>query len=221
MRYLQLRLAGEETTLHPLVPTLTDGDAFRDARMVNWAPSFDPPRATVLLYLDGDLDRYAGALEATDIVIHSDLTRIGDGRGYAYVNSEPHPTEWRLFEIATLEGLIPVFPFRYHRDGTMTVRIVGPTARLQAAVEATPDGIETAIEQVGEYDLGQAPIPPGLPPRQREALAAAHELGYYAVPREAGRDEVAARLGCAPSTASEHLRKAERRVVGTYLDRPA
>lgn len=219
MRYLQVRLAGGDTTLHPLVPMLTDGAVFDDARMVNWAPSFDPPRATVLLYLDGDLGRFEAELEATPLVVEHDVTRFGDGRGYAYVHSDPHPTEWRLFEIATVEGLIPVFPFRYHPDGTMTVRLVGPTPRLQAAVAATPDGVRTAIERVGEYDLGQAPIPPSLPPRQREALAVAHELGYFEVPREAGRDAVADRLGCAPSTASEHLRKAQRTVVGTYLGR--
>lgn len=220
MRFLQIRLAGGDTTLHPLVPTLTDGRVFVDARMLNWAPSFDPPRATVLLYLDGDLARFEAELAATDLVVAYDLTRFGDGRGYAYVHSDPHPTEWRLFEIATVEGLIPVFPFRYHHDGTMTVRLVGPTARLQAAVEATPDGVRTAIERVGEFDLGQAAIPPSLPPRQRAALAAGTELGYFEVPREATRDDVAARLDCAPSTASEHLQKAVRQLVRTHLDRP-
>lgn len=220
MRYLQVRLAGADTTLHPLVPTLADSDVFRDARMLNWFPSFDPAQATVLLYLDGDLDRFEAELDRAELVIDHDLTRFGDGRGYAYVNSHAHPTEWQLFEMATGEGLIPVFPFQYHDDGTMTMRIVGPTPRLQAVVEAIPDGIETTIDRVGEYDLGQAPIPPSLAPRQREALAVAHDAGYYAVPREAGRDEVAERLDCAPSTASEHLRKAERRVIGTFLDRP-
>ena len=220
MRYLQLRIAGAETTLHPLVPLLTDPEVFRDARMLNWAASFDPPRATVLLYLDGDLDRLDDVLRATDLVIDYDVTPFGDGRGYAYVHSDPHPTEWRLYEVGMGEGLIPVFPLRYRHDGSMTLRIVGPPARLQAAIEGVPDGIETSVEQVGEYDLGRAPIPPSLPEGQRAALAAAFELGYYAVPREAGRDAVAERLGCAPSTASEHLRKAERRLVATFLDRP-
>jgi hypothetical protein len=94
MRYLQVRLAAGDATLHPLVSALTDPDVFRNAMMLEWTPSFDPPRANVLLYLEGDLDR---------------------------------------------------FPFR---------------------------------------------------------------------------DDVAAALGCAPSTASEHLRKAERRLVRTFLDRP-
>lgn len=219
MRYLHLRLAGEATSLHPLVPTLTDETVFRDAKMVDWAPSVDPPRATVLLYLDGDLDRFAAVLGETDVVRSFDLTRFGDGRGYAYVHSDPHPTEWRLFEITVTEGLIPVFPVEYTSDGAIRLRIVGTPERLQAAVEATPEGVETAVEEVGEYDLGRPPIPPSLPPRQQEALDVAFELGYYDVPRTAGRDAVAAELGCAPSTASEHLRKAEHRVVGTYLNR--
>lgn len=217
MRYLHLRLVGEEAVLHPLVPTLTDETVFRDAKMVDWAPSLDPPRSTVLLYLDGDLERFERVLAETALVRAYDVTAFGDGRGYAYVNSDPHPVEWRLFEIGLSDGLVPVFPVQYHHDGSLSMRVVGPTDRLQAAVAATPVGVETTIERVGEYDLGQPPIPPSLPPRQREALAVAFEMGYYAVPREASRDAVAERLGCAPSTASEHLRKAERTVLGTFL----
>jgi predicted DNA binding protein len=219
MRYLTVSVTGEGTTLHPLVPTLTDPDVLREARMVEWSPSFDPRRVTVLLYLDGDLDRVEAVLAETELVLASDVTRFGDGRGYAYVHAEPHPTEWRLFELATAEWLVPVFPLEYNHDGTVTVRVVGPPERLAAAVRGAPPGVEASVERVGTYDLGRPPVPPALPPRQREALAVAHDAGYYEVPREASRDDVAARLGCAPSTASEHLRKAERRVVRTFLDR--
>jgi len=218
MRYLHVRLAGEDATLHPLVATLSDGDVLRDAKMVDWAPSFDPPRATALLYLEGDLDRFETVLAGTDVVLAHDVTAVGDGRGYAYVHSEPHSTAWRMFELATSDRLLPVFPVQYHRDGTVSARIVGPSGRLQALLEAVPDGVEASIERVGEYDLGRAPIPPSLPARQREALEVALDAGYYEVPRQASRDEVAGRLGCAPSTASEHLRKAERRLVRTYLN---
>jgi len=173
MRYLHVSVAGEEATLHPLVPTLTDEDLFRDARMMDWSPSFDPPRMTALLYLDGDLDRFEAVLDDTDLVLEYDVTPIRDGRGYAYVHSEPHPTEWQLLEIATGERLIPVFPVQYHDDGTLSVRIVGPTNRLQAAVEATPSGVEASIEKVGGYDVGRPPIPPSLSARQREAIETA------------------------------------------------
>ncbi|WP_440991593.1 helix-turn-helix domain-containing protein [Haloarchaeobius baliensis] len=219
MRYLTLRVSSEEAELHPLVPTLTDESVFREVQMVDWAPSFDPPRATVLLYVDGDTDRFEAVLETTELVLQYDVTRFVDDRAYVYVHSEPHPVEWRLFEIGTMEGLIPVFPLQYHHDGSITARIVGPTHILQAAVEAVPENIDAEIERVGEYDLGRPPVPPSLPARQHEALVTALDLGYYEVPREAGRDEVAAALGCAPSTASEHLQKAERRVVRSYLHR--
>lgn len=219
MRYLTIRAAGEEAMLHPLVPTLTDPSVFREAQMVDWAPSLDPPRAAVLLYVDGDIERFETVLAETELVLDHDVTRFDDRRGYVYVLSEPHPVEWRLFEIGAMEGLIPVFPIQYHHDGSLTARIVGPTAMLKAAVEAIPEGIETTIERVGEYDIGRPPIPPALPARQREALGVALDLGYYEIPREASRDDVADALGCAPSTATEHLQKAERTVVRTYLNR--
>ena len=54
--------------------------------------------------------------------------------------------------------------------------------------------------------------------RQLEAVATAVEIGYYAVPREAGLADVAAALGCAESTASNLLRKAEASVMGRLVD---
>jgi hypothetical protein len=53
--------------------------------------------------------------------------------------------------------------------------------------------------------------------RQREAITAASEVGYYDVPRTGSVAEVADRLGCAKSTASNHLRKAEARLVGEVV----
>lgn len=220
MRYLHIRLTGSEVDLHPLVPTLTDGDVFDRARMVDWAPSLDPPRSTVLLYLEGDLSTFERTLEATEIVLEYDLTHFDDRRGYAYVHSEPHPTEWLLFDAITRGGLIPLCPIEYFPDGSLTLRVVGSHERLQRMVADIPDGVTTTIERVGEYDLGRPPIPDGLPPRQREALDVAFELGYYDVPRTASRADVAAKMDCAPSTASEHLQKAEARLVATFLNRP-
>lgn len=54
-----------------------------------------------------------------------------------------------------------------------------------------------------------------LTARQREAVEAALSLGYYDIPREASYEDVAEAMGCAPSTAAEHLRKAEGKLVGS------
>lgn len=70
---------------------------------------------------------------------------------------------------------------------------------------------------VGPYDRG---VGRTLTDRQREAVTAAWSAGYYEVPREAGIDEVAGRLDCAVSTASDLLRRAELRMVANTLDRP-
>jgi predicted DNA binding protein len=52
-----------------------------------------------------------------------------------------------------------------------------------------------------------------LADRQAELVEIALELGYYAVPRTASHEDVAGAAGCVPSTASEHLRKAEATLV--------
>lgn len=218
MRHLQIRVAGSETTLHPLVPTLTDESVFNQAMMMAWSATFDPDRATVLLFLDGALEEFERELQRTELVREYAISKLDQHRGYVYLNSDPHPTEWKLFDTVSHEPLIPVFPFPYHTDGSMTLNIIGPHERLQTAVESIPRGIETTIERFGKYDLGQGPIPPGLPDRQREALVTALELGYFDTPRTAARDEVAERLDCAPSTASEHLRKGQRRVLQAYFN---
>jgi predicted DNA binding protein len=56
-----------------------------------------------------------------------------------------------------------------------------------------------------------------LTDRQREAVEAANDLGYYEIPREASQEDVAERIGCAASTAAEHLRKAETKLLRSIL----
>ncbi|MFB6270785.1 MAG: helix-turn-helix domain-containing protein, partial [Halobacterium sp.] len=53
---------------------------------------------------------------------------------------------------------------------------------------------------------------------QREAVEAALELGYYDDPRAATQADVADRLDCAASTAGDHLRKAEAKLVRAGMD---
>lgn len=52
-----------------------------------------------------------------------------------------------------------------------------------------------------------------LTTRQREAVAAAVDAGYYGATREGSVAAVAETLGCSTGTAAEHLRKAEARVM--------
>jgi predicted DNA binding protein len=112
-------------------------------------------------------------------------------------------------------GLVVRTPFVY-RDGAMYGRAVGDPEPLQRALAGVPDAIDVRIEEVGTF-RGDDPTT-RLSDRQREALDAARELGYYETPREATHEDVAAELGCAPATASDHLQKAEAKLVESATD---
>jgi predicted DNA binding protein len=59
---------------------------------------------------------------------------------------------------------------------------------------------------------------PGLTSRQERILKTAMELGFYDFPRKVTNEELAAKLGVKPSTLSEIVRRAERKVVGKYFE---
>jgi hypothetical protein len=56
-----------------------------------------------------------------------------------------------------------------------------------------------------------------LPPKQRTAMRAALDRGYYRTPREITLDDLAAALDTPRSTLSYRLRRAEERLVSGYL----
>ncbi len=57
----------------------------------------------------------------------------------------------------------------------------------------------------------------GLTSKQLETLAKAYELGYFDLPARISADELATKLGLSRSTLSEHLRKAESKIIGNMF----
>jgi len=99
------------------------------------------------------------------------------------------------------------------KDGVENWHIVAPTREeLQDAVAALERCAEIAYirsAEVVEPDVG-------LTERQMSALKAAVEMGYFETPRRSSIKDVAKRLKVSPSTAVEHLRKAEKKVLESY-----
>jgi predicted DNA binding protein len=56
-----------------------------------------------------------------------------------------------------------------------------------------------------------------LTDRQTEVLETAHRMGYFEYPRDANATEVAGELGIEPSTFSEHLAAAQRKLMAEIL----
>lgn len=93
------------------------------------------------------------------------------------------------------------------------LQVVGDGDDLQSLLTDFPEEFEPRVGEVGDYDRRHATIAAGLTDRQVQAIEIAVGLGYYAVPWEASFEAVADELRCAESTASNHLRKAEERVM--------
>ncbi len=80
---------------------------------------------------------------------------------------------------------------------------------LESLVRADAEGSGADIVPV---DLSE------LTDRQREVLDTAHEMGYFAYPRDSNATEVADALGIDPSTFTEHLSVAQRKLFETVLE---
>jgi HTH DNA binding domain len=69
----------------------------------------------------------------------------------------------------------------------------------------------TSVDAKGESLLSK------LTSRQRQMLLTAYALGYYDVPRRISSDDLARHLNVDKSTTVEHLRKAERKLIGSII----
>ena len=96
-----------------------------------------------------------------------------------------------------------------------TVTIMGTTDMVQEAFDRFPPEIQRSItiEQVTESMPSLGGLRSLLTLRQQEVLDEAIDLGYYSLPRQVTSKDVAHAVECAPSTASEHLRKIEARIL--------
>ncbi len=81
-------------------------------------------------------------------------------------------------------------------------------------------GIKLTIEKFHNVKLDTIYFPkimPKLSNKQREAYQLAVEKGYYNFPRKVGLDGLAKIMKVSVSTLQEHLRKAEEKIIPSYI----
>jgi predicted DNA binding protein len=99
------------------------------------------------------------------------------------------------------------------KDGVENWHIMAPTREELQDVVA---GFEQCAE-IAYIRNTESPEPQiGLTERQMGTLKAAVDMGYFDTPRRASIKDVARGLKISPSTAVEHLRKAEKKVLENY-----
>lgn len=217
MKHVRLSIAadGREDEIHPVYGLLVNASYIEYATALNW--NFTGDELAILHYLEGDTERFERAIEDIPVVLEYDLKRAGDGKFYVYIRDQTTPTMSHLFEAFTDNSLVIAPPIEY-REGTVTMSLFGSAERIQSAFERVPDFVTVRVEEISGLQALPGTIPAMLSDRQRDAVETAVALGYYEVPREASHEEVAAAMECAPSTAAEHLRKAESKLLTAMFD---
>jgi predicted DNA binding protein len=206
---------GGEADIHPMYGLMTGAPFVERATALQW--NYTGDALGILHYVEGDVDAFDRATAAVEVVRDYELEPAGEGAFYAYVHDETTGDLREMFDPLSNGGVVVVPPIRYHSDGTVSMSAVGPTETVQAAFEALRAPVDVEIEAVSGLGAVPALAETRLSARQREAAAAALELGYYEIPRTASHEDVADAIGCAPSTAAEHLRKAEAKLLRAAL----
>ena len=216
MERVRLTVRPEGVEVHPVYDPLAGGVEYLSAaELVDANVRGGTP--ALLVRIEGDADAFAADLDSVPAVVEYEVVPAASGVSYVYVRDEGSPRSLALFETFTRGSVIGIPPVVYNRDGSAALTVVGPVADVEAALDGVPGGIRTDVEAVGSPGVAPETAVSRLSPRQREALETAVAAGYYDTPRGATAEAVADAMGCAPSTAAEHLRKAEATLVTTLL----
>ncbi|SNZ04805.1 Predicted DNA binding protein, contains HTH domain [Natronoarchaeum philippinense] len=211
MKYLRLALALPPEQRHPMHQFVVESDEYGPSRQLHWSVGVDGSISTIFR-VEGDPDEYVDALAAVDSVESYHVAPSG-GEFYLYIREDLPERERQITTALDHEGLLIVPPIVYRVDGCGEFTLVGTSEAVQNAVDAVPEPIDVEVLEVGQYSAQPFDHATDLTDRQREAVRAAIECGYYETPRSGSVEDVADTLSCAPSTAAEHLRKAESSVM--------
>ncbi|WP_233563362.1 helix-turn-helix domain-containing protein [Haloarcula sp. Atlit-7R] len=213
MRYLRLEIKYASEYQRPMHRFMTESEAIKREWLVTWKVGVEDKIAYTLFYVVGDQEAYESALSTVESMESYDITPVRDEAFYAFVRGRETDQSRQFYTAFEQPTLMVVPPVAYRPNGTVLFDVVGEPAVLEDVRSELPNGITVNVRKVGEYDASPGTFETDLTARQREALATAREAGYYDVPRNGSVEDVAEELGCAPSTASNHLRKAEAQLV--------
>jgi predicted DNA binding protein len=212
MKFVRLRVEFPPAARLPVQAALVDCDAFERADVRFGGISTDGPRSYVV-EVTGDPPALATALGDHDGIIECELVHAEGDHGVVYAHARSTETELAMQATLSAGSLVTMPPIAVHPDGSVVFRVVGEQDDLGRAVEAVSADLPATVERLGDYDGPPERVGAALTERQAELVRTGLELGYYDVPRTATHEDVADAADCAPSTASEHLRKAETAVL--------
>jgi DNA-binding CsgD family transcriptional regulator len=102
----------------------------------------------------------------------------------------------------------------------MKVEMIGKENEIKKLLHYTNKWGDSSFKILGLTSIdtkGGESLLSKLTLRQRQMLLTAYALGYYDVPRRISSDELSRHLNVDKSTVVEHLRKAERKLIGSII----
>lgn len=174
----------------------------------------------VLFYVVGDRGAYREALASVDALRWYELAPVDESSFYLYACEEPRDGEASFRDAFADLELVVLPPIVFDHRGHIHLTIVGEAGSFQRLLESLPEGVDATVAGLGEYDRRHGTLAGALSERQYEAVRAAVELGYYERPASAELADVGAAIGCAASTASDLLARAESAVMRRIVAGP-
>lgn len=173
--------------------------------------------------LEPSLDVIRGhrMVDEVEVIEHNEA----DDRTTATLFIEGALTEFTPLQTLLYEGFLPIGPTRLEHGRECFDLLLHDRDELSSAIELLEEFGDVNVERISrEFRHDVVPsraewleLLGGIPPRQRELLNRAVEEGYFEIPRQVTLAELAEDMGITKTTASNHLRKAERRVVEFLL----
>lgn len=216
MKYVVLSLTQAPNERHSMHQFVVEHDGYETVRLLG--STLKDGTHTALFHIEGwPPDHYEDRLCAVPSIEEYALSEQSNRAFSVYIREHLNEHDRGITDAFGRAGLVIVFPVVYQSDGEITVTLVGPAATLQTAIEDIPSSVAVDLRDIGEYDTRRIGSQRDLTARQAEAVAAAVECEYYENPRAGSVEDVAESIGCAPSTAAEHLRRAERTVMRSHV----
>lgn len=143
------------------------------------------------------------------------------GRTSATMLIRGYLSEFSPLQTLLYEGFLPLGPTTLENGRECFDLLLHDRSELAEAVSLLDEFGQTSVERVST-DFRREIVPSvaqwqellsAIPPRQRELLTVALEQGYFDIPRETTLAEIAAEMDITKSTASNHLRRAERQLM--------
>lgn len=134
-------------------------------------------------------------------------------------------TEFTPLQTLLYEGFLPIGPTTLEDGCECFDLLLDDRDELAEAVTMLEPFGNVAVERISpEFRREVTPsaaewqeLLSSIPPRQRELLNVAIDHGYFEIPREATLEDLAEEMDITKATASNHLRRAERRLMAFFI----